>query len=355
MTPRHGLLLLAGLAACEHTAPFGPGGPYAANGPLGAGAPLRLTYSPGQDRMPASLPDGSGILYSRERIDRRDLDWCVARMPAGGGSLTAELCDRLPAADDSTDAYQWPAPASDGRLAYVRATSPTGLGGIAPYASQFVLGTLDGSRPAQVLRSIPYQAPSGRGHEAIAQVRWLTPSTLVYVGQRVTYIIPCGGCPVDTIPTGLELVRMDLATLPPTLSIVPGTDLASSVAVVGADTVYYTVNGDSRVFRRALSTGDTAVVYDFGGPIVRDVQVVGARLVAVVGGSVSFTTDSVLGPVQRDNGGTLHLVDLTTGVDLVLTNPTLGFRAPALMPGGKQVVAELVTGRTTDLWMVTFP
>ena len=107
MMSRHGLLLVASLAACEHSSPFHPG-TYAPTGPLGSGSPLRLTYSPGQDLTPVWLPDGSGILYSRERVDRRDRDRCLARLPAGGGAITGELCDRIPAADDSTDAYQWP-------------------------------------------------------------------------------------------------------------------------------------------------------------------------------------------------------------------------------------------------------
>src|SRR3989442_7162 len=354
MTPRLGLLLIAGLAACEHTSPF-HGGDYAPTGPLGSGSPLRLTYNPGEDLTPVWLLDGSGILYSRERTDRYDRDRCVARLPAGGGVITGELCDRIPASDDSTDAYQWPAPAADGRLVYVRATSLTALGSLAPHDQQLVLGTFDGSVAVRVLLSIPYQSPSGRGHEAVAQIRWLNASTLVYVGQGVAYPRACGSCPADTIPTGLELVTMDLSAPNATLNTLPGTNLASSVALAGSDTVYYTVDGDSRVFRLALSTRAATLVHDFGGPIARDVQVAGNRMVVVVGGDVSFTYDSNLQPVQRDGGGVLHLVDLTSGADVILTNTTLAFRHPALAPSGTLVVAELVTGRTTDLWAVAGP
>ncbi len=353
MTPRLGLLLIAGLAACEHSSPFHPG-TYAPTGPLGSGSPLRLTYNPGQDLTPVWLPDGSGILYSRERVDRPDLDRCLARLPAGGGAITGELCDLIPAADDSTDAYQWPAPAADGRLVYVRASSPTALRGLAPHDQQLVLGTFDGSAAVRVLIGIPYQSPSGRGNEAVAQIRWLNATTLVYVGQGVVYPRACGRCPADTVTTGLELVKMNVSPPIPTLDTLPGTDQASSVAVVGSDTVYYTRNGDSRVYRLALSSGTTTVVHDFGGPIVRDVQVAGSRLVAVVGGNVSFTTDPLLGPLQQDGGGVLHLVDPTLG-DVTLTDPSLVFRHPALAASGKQVVAELVTGRTTDLWAVSLP
>src|SRR5207245_5348898 len=133
---------------------------------------------------PACPTDGSGSLSSRERTDRYDRDRCVARLPAGGGAITGELCDRIPASDDSTDAYQWPAPAADGRLVYVRATSLTALGSLAPHDQQLVLGTFDGSVAVRVLLSIPYQSPSGRGHEAVAQIRWLSATTLVSVGHR---------------------------------------------------------------------------------------------------------------------------------------------------------------------------
>src|SRR3989442_1672413 len=159
----------------------------------------------------------------------------------------------------------------------------------------------------------------------------------------------------DAVPTGLELVTMDLSAPIPVLDTLPGTDQASSVAVAGSDTVYYTRNGDARVFRLVLSTGATTVAHDFGGPIARDVQVAGTRLVAVVGGAVSFSYDSNLQPVQRDGGGVLHLVDLTSGMDVTLTDAALAFRHPALAPSGTQLVAELVTGRTTDLWAVSLP
>src|SRR5260370_34020142 len=82
MTPRHGLLLIAVLAACEHTSPFRPG-LYAPTGPLRSGSPLRLTYNPGQDLTPTWLPDGSAILYARERLERPGQDPLLAPVPAG--------------------------------------------------------------------------------------------------------------------------------------------------------------------------------------------------------------------------------------------------------------------------------
>src|SRR5260370_41133205 len=95
MTPRHGLLLIAVLAACEHTSPFRPG-LYAPTGPLGSGSPLRLTYNPGQDLTPTWLPDGSAILYARERLEPPHRDRRIAPCPAGGGPLPRRRACRTP-------------------------------------------------------------------------------------------------------------------------------------------------------------------------------------------------------------------------------------------------------------------
>jgi len=120
-----------------------------------------------------------------------------------------------------------------------------------------------------------------------------------------------------------------------------------------ADFIFYTLGGDSRVYRRGLSTGEVAVAHDFAAAgIARDVHVVGNRLVAVVGGDVSFAYDSVLGyDVQRDRGGSLYLVDFTTGAETPLPGGTPPLRRPALSPSGKRVVAEAAAAGVADLWM----
>ena len=60
------------------------------------------------------------------------------------------------------------------------------------------------------------------------------------------------------------------------------------------------------------------MVHDFGAEgIARDVHAVGNRVAAVVGGRVAFSVDSLLGPVQWDSGGVLHVFDLEeTGVSV---------------------------------------
>jgi hypothetical protein len=349
------VVLVAALiaAACGHDAALVPGF-YAPGQPFSLGPLVRLTFNPGIDQGPSWLPDGDGILYTNERIDRNDLDRCLSLLPAAGGTVRREICDRVPAADDSVDAYTAPAVSADGQLAFVRATAPLDVGWpVAPYASQLVVTRWDHPDQGRVLRTIPYPGPSGRVHQAVTQVTWLGDSALVYVGQKVQY---AGFRPLDTIPTGLEVVRLDFRSAVPVLTMLPGTDQASSVTAAGTDTVYFTLNGDSRVFRLFVSTDSLAVAHDFGsGNIARDVQVAAGRLVAVVGGNVSFVDDPGLGPVQLDGGGTLVLVDLSTGSETALTPSGAFYRHAALASDGGSVVAEAVSGRTTDLYLVRLP
>jgi len=353
---RLALLAVFVTAGCTHDALFVPGA-YAPDVPPGVGALVQLTYNGGVDQDPSWLPDGSGFFYTAERLDRPDRDRCLALLPAAGGTIAREICNRVPAADDSVDAFNAAAVAPDGRLAYVRASAPLDGGWpIAPRFYELVVAPLADPHRVSVLQAFPHVGPSGRGHQGAAQLRWLGDSVLVYVGQRVAYVPPCPRCPRDTVPSGLELVRLDFGGPVPVLSMLTGSDQASSVTVTGRDTVFFTVNGDSRVFRLALSTDAIAVVHDFGtGGIARDVQVVGNTLLAVVGGDVSFTDDPTVGPLQRDRGGTVIAVDLTTGTETLVTPDTLLFRHLALAPNGTRLVAELVSGATTDLWLVEVP
>ena len=81
----------------------------------------------------------------------------------------------------------------------------------------------------------------------------------------------------------------------------------------------------------------------------------GNRLVAVVGGKVAFTNDPVEGTIQRDGGGTIVAVDRSTDLEIPLTPLGPLFRHPALAPSGTRLVAEVVLGGTTDLWLVAVP
>ena len=342
---------------CTHDQPMSVGS-FTPSGPRGSVVPVRLTYNPGEDLGPVWLPDGNGFFYTMERLDESDQDRCLVLMPAGGGSIAREICDHTPAAVDSVDAFSAAAIAPDGRLVYVRATASLAAGWpVAPHDQQLVLGMLADPFTVRVLLpSIPYPGPSGRIHQGVAQVRWLDDSSLVYVGQQVSYPAVCMSCVLrDTLASGLEIVRLDFGSPNPVLRVLPGTDQASAVAVAGSDTLFFTVNGDTRIFRLTLANDSVTVFHDFGsGNIARDVQADAGRVIAVVGGNVSFTPDSVVGGIQRDSGGTIVLVDPASGSETSIAAGRL-FRHPALSPDGQRIVAESYAGRATDLWLLETP
>jgi hypothetical protein len=331
--PTLGLVALLALA-CSHTDPFDTP-PYGTNEPFDPGPPARLTLNAGPDRGPSWLPDGSGIVYSSQQLTRADGDVCLAELPPTGGTQRRLLCDLPPALAGERNAAQWPVASPDGRVAFVQASSPINTSN--PSREAIVVGPLLDPAKATEVQSI-VSTPGG-AQRTVTQLRWQDQNRLVYLDALVGYRQPCLQCPLDTLVTGTAVGLLDVAS--GGHAPLPGTELASGVAPgASADEVYYTLGGDARVFRRVLSTGDVTVAHDFGAlGIARDVHVAAGRLVAVVGGRVSFSVDPVFGPVQWDSGGVVHVVDLASGSDVALDGPGL-FRRPSLGPAGDRVVAE---------------
>lgn len=350
------------LSACGHEAPFTPESPHV-TGPRTTISPIRLTYSDGDDRTPAWMPDGSAIIYSSERIDLGDADRCLNLLPAGGGAVTRQLCARGYRQEDSTHRFEAPAVNATGTIAFLRAVSTIGLQ--KGPAMHLMIGTVDDPAVASPVTIVPYAAPSGKTHGNVSHLTWLSPTRLVYLGGDLFYqgstFLP------DTFTTGLEIVRLETAASFD-ISIVPGTEYASSVAAGGdEDTIVYTLGGDSRVYSQSLSTGAVAVLHDFGAAgIARDVQLRGNTLAAVVGGSVLFQLEEFHGWVQRDEGGDLHIVDLATGTSVVHSREDVLFRRPAIAPDGASLVVEVspfapvhvgpdsefnATNHRPDLWL----
>jgi hypothetical protein len=354
----HGAALAALLIACDHEEPFES--PDAGTGaPFQPGAPARLTYNPGKDLHPAWLADGSAIIYAWEELALLPYDRCLGLMAQTGGTRYRTICDQSAAGEDSTDLFDEPSASSDGQLAFLRGRSRPGA--VAPDWLGLEVGDLADVPTARKVRSIPYTAPSGRVHNRVSHIGWLTPTELVYLGELVVYPRPCSSCLPDTLISGLDIVRLDFSTATPLLQVVSGTDYASSVAVGEGDTIYFTLGGDSRVYRHSLSTTTIEVAHDFGPlGIARDVTVLGDRLVAVVGGEVSFVSDPIFGPVQHDEGGSLVSVDLTSGAETILpsVSPPL-FRRPVFAPGSGTIrlVAEghTFSSRIPDLYLFEAP
>jgi hypothetical protein len=337
----HGAALAALLIACDHEEPFEL--PEAgADTPFQPGAPARLTYNPGKDLHPAWLAGGSAIIYAWEELAVPPYDRCLGVMAPTGGTRYQTICDHSAAGKDSTDLFDEPSAANDGRLAFLRGRS--GAGALFPDRSGLEVGIPDDPTTARQLLSIPYPAPSGRSHDRVSHIGWLSANELVYLGESVAYPRPCPLCPRDTLISGLEIVRLNFSSATPLLQVVGGTDYASSVVVAGPDQIYYTLGGDTRVYRRTLSSGAVDIVHDFGTlGIARDVTVLGDQLIAVVGGQVDFVADPAFGPVQYDRGGPLVSVDLISGAESILpTDAPLWFRRPSLSAVGAttRLVAE---------------
>src|SRR5207249_3879148 len=176
-------------AGCEHSAPFA-GPETGSDRPFAGGSPRRITFNLGNDRAPAWLPDGSGFWYSFERVDRADHDRCLALLPPDGGRIVRMLCDRIPAADDSTDAWTEPAIDAAGRIAYVASSSR--VGDVAPRAGALVLATAPALTSDRVVATLPYLG-SDQAFRDVAQLRWLGSDALVCVAERVGYVRPGRG------------------------------------------------------------------------------------------------------------------------------------------------------------------
>ena len=327
------LLAVALLSGCDHTAPFdSPGAPNP--GPRGTGNPVQVTYNLGTDLRPSWLPDGSGFFYSLERTDRKDGDLCLALMPATGGVVQQQICDRTPTSDDSIATFASAAAEADGRLAYVREGTPLVPASIAPRTIEIRLGTRSAPTGA-IVKSLPYTAPSGRIHLGLEWLQWLGATQLLYLGEEVRYERDCSSCTVDTVRVGLEIVTIAPGT--GALVILPGTDGATSVAVAGSDTIYYTRASTTMIERRVLSTGAVTPVFDFG-VAVRDVTTGGGRLAAVTGSG-------------------LWLVLPGSGVTELTAPGVTRFRRPALSPDGGRLVVEGYTNssRSANLWLFDLP
>lgn len=334
-----GLVALAMVSGCGHSQPFSTP-PTGSDQPFDATPPVRLTFNRAADRGATWLPDGSAILYSTQPPGRLDNDVCLAVLPPGGGRQRALTCDLFSNIGELTDAIESVAPAADGRLAFVAATSS--IGAPLPNFEALSLASVVDPANRRSLLSIPYTTAGGRLHGGISQLKWLGANRLLYLGEAVVARHPCPSCELDTVRTGQDAVWLTVEATGSSPHAIAGTDYASGVSAgSNEDEVYYTLGGDTRVYRQTLSGGAVSTTHDFGpAGIARDVHVVGNRMTAVVGGRVAFGVDSAMGPTQRDSGGILHVVNLQDGSDVTLDSPGL-VRRPQLSPSGDAIVAEV--------------
>jgi hypothetical protein len=320
----HVALAVLVLGGCAHEQPFQPPD-TTTDQPFHPGSPAQLTYNPGADLRPDWLPDGSAFIYAWQQVGQPNKDRCLGIINAAGGTRVRTICNPAPTSADSTDLFDSPSPSPDGRLLYIRGSSPPTA--ISPSWAGVYLGPLADPLQGTKLLNLPYIDAGGVMHGHLSDARWVSDTRVMYLDESIDYPRPCGGCPPDTVITGLDIVDLDLSGPVPSPAIVPGTSQATSMALTAnGDTLVYTLLGDSRVFARAIATGQVSTLHDFGAlGAARDVTVRGGQLVAVVG--------------NRPEGGQLASVDLATGTESILPGAELllFFRRPVFAPAGSPV------------------
>jgi hypothetical protein len=318
-TLRNAVALIAVLG-CAHTDPGAPSDSHI-TGAFDPTPPIRLTLNPGQDHWPAWTADGQGIWYAFEDLDRSDRDQCLGQLPAAGGTRSISSCHDAPvAASDSLDVVLSPTARGD-RIAWVRINSP--ISSVLPDGGDIVVASTGALATPTSVRHFPFVSPSGTFQSFGIDLQWLDDSTLAYVGVQMMY----NSISRDTTIAGLEVTLVHLGAGAPTVSVVGGTTGAASLAVgATAGRLYFTRDGDSRIFELQLPDTTVLTAFDFGGiGTARDVSVQGSRMLAVVGGPDAL-------------GGTIYLV--AGGSALAVTMPGTFWRHPALRPDGRAFAAE---------------
>jgi hypothetical protein len=307
------------------------------------GNPVRLTYSEGQDRTPQWGREPDAVLYAFSDIRSSGTTrlGCVGAIPMGGGTRTFQRCPVDP--ETGTTSPSWPTERSDGSLAFHR----TWLIGFIVHAELALLPPGEGAA-LQTLLPVPFFEPNaGKSMQGVADLQWIGADSLIFIGQGVIRSLN------DNVESGLEIVLLDPVDGTSGVTGLPGTTWASSLALGATpDTVYFTLGGDSMVYRRVRSTGATDTVANFGSlGIARGVQVRAGRLVAIVGGDVSWVPHASLGMAQYDYGGPIYFIDLPGGIPVAAGNAWDRYLTPALAPDGSAVVAA----QFGDLWRIALP
>ena len=348
------LLPLLLLLACSHADPF-PSGTVDDGGPFTPGLPRLLTRNGGADQYPAWLRDGSAFLYSYQDTTERDFDRCLGLMRRDGGTRLLGNCVPGDPSHASTDVLLRSAASSAGRVAWFEAGGSRTLS--APEHSALRLGALGAAVRGDSVLGFPYTAPNGLLHVTPLSLTWLGDTAVAYVGADQFNIVDCSGCVMDTVPVGRQVMILHLTGAAPSLEPIPNTLEATSVsASPDGSALYYTEAGKPWILRRTLATGAVDTVVSFGPAIVRDVSAASNRLVAIVGGQVSYGNHPQYGNIQRDAGGPLYLVNLAGGPPTLLSAPGATLRRPALSPDGTRIVVEeLQGGLAPDLYLYEVP
>jgi hypothetical protein len=301
------------------------------------GSPRQLTYNLGTDRAPAWLPGDGGFIYSTERLDTPSRHRCLARMAATGGTIDRTDCKDFARSIDSTYSFEWPALRPGGDISFLLVANR--VTAVRPGYQSLRVGRLDNPDGSFELMTLPFRVDTAY-YTAILSPRWLDSTRMIFIAGILLIGEP--PIPTDTFYGGRVVATLDRQNGVTVVNGIPGTDHASSVAATpGSGDFYFTVEGDSRVFRSDLAGSNIQVYYDFGpGQVARDVAVRGDSLLVVVGNRVVLYDFEEVGQVQSDFGDRLRLVDPGSGLDQVVGDAGLCYRRPAFSQDGRTLLVE---------------
>jgi hypothetical protein len=343
---RQSLLGLCLLLACEHSAPYGAGGPEPL-GPAGSALPLRLTFNPGDDRSP--FVAGSTIVYSRLDADEQSRERCLAYLPVGGGTIAREDCPRPPRtpADTFVDTWMEPALSPDGRRVAYMWQQGSLISVLGFWATSIVVTPVAHPADASVfLWPINYVRPDGRIADAVSALSWADGHTVRFLlGYEFIFKVKGGGLERYTDTTfesfGVAQLDVDVGRLIP-----PQGATAGVVAYAPApDGGLWVVGGDAPQQLRHLAPGaDSATaVGDYSAPVL--------GLAAIAGLPVAIVDDSTL-EWFLPGDSVSQRVAVGNGIGPV--------RRIAAIPGSRRFVAEIergwdLFGDPANLWLYELP
>ncbi len=312
--------------ACSHADTFGIRN-QSTDLPFVAGTPTRLTYNVYPDSQPSWFPGDSLMLYTAFRMDH-DSDGCIEVLAGSGGQALRSICEPRPPGEDSMFAYESGAVSSSGVLAYLRSAKVQGLHHFWTRRT-LVVRPLNDSTPPRTLEVMPAVGvlPPHNGGTDIA---WLDDHRFVYRADAYQVVFPCNVCTPYDVSSGLIVNLVDIAPTPATITNVPNTTNAYSVAVQDSDHLLLDFPGDTHIYRLTLSTDTLTSLVDFAPDVPGEIAYANHRLVVA--------------------GSQLWMVDLPAGtVTSVLAQS--GWANPALFHDGKRLVAQ----HARDLWLFQLP
>ncbi len=329
-------IIAVAMAGCTHTDPFSlderqPLEPFRVNDRL-----IRLTFNPGDDRDPSV--QGATLLFSRLEVHRSDLDRCIAIMPARGGTLSDVMCAGGSFTDDTTHAWLQPTLSPDGtQLAYVLEWSDPILPNLIPGRRFLVVAPAD--QPEAGYSLIPNRvisAPSGVVND-FRDLRWLDNGTVRFIGGEGSANL----ISLDTTFTPRGLFDFDVAAR--SVSTVAGVTSPVSYTAAPDGGVWFISSIDPTSIRHVAPGSSVSTVLVTGVEVFTHVTAVGSAVVVIVEGPAGGSGDRVvwLDPTGSEPARVLWIGDTPRHVVGV--------------PGTRAVIAEILRGNGSNLWLINIP